>query len=114
MAIEKSTSIPGGAVPYESLFLAGRNLAVIVFGELLREGDGRCSIEAEYRDGLEQCDALARAVEGLRSAPPAVIRGFAAVFTEIVGGSASSGVSISPDYFERLTAHEMGFDGVEQ
>jgi hypothetical protein len=109
MATEKSTSTPGGATDEPSLILAGRNLAVVVLNELLSEGADGCSIETEYRGGLEQCDVLARAIEGLRNAPTAVIRGFAAVFTEIAG---CPNITPDPAYFEHLTIQEMGLVSV--
>ncbi len=104
MATEKSTSTPGAPAPPPLLFLAGRNLAVIVLSEMLRAGSDRCSIEVNHREGMDQCDALARALEGLRTAPPAVIQGFAAVFTDRAGCDASVG----PEHFERLTIQQMG------
>ena len=105
MATTKSTSRLGlttGGDP--SLFLAGRNLAIVTLNELLTEGDIRCSIEAQYRDGQDQCDTFARAIEILRTAPPATIRGFAAVFTEIVG---CAQIPACPDYFDRLSIEDM-------
>lgn len=110
MATEKSTSVNSPMAPSStaSLFLAGRNLAVIVLREMLAAGSDRCSIEADHRPGLEQCDVLARAFEGLRSAPEAVIRGFAAVFTDRVGCDCTP----PPDHFEQLSAGEMGIEWI--
>lgn len=111
MATEKSISTTGITTNEASLFLAGRNLAVVTLNELLAEGDVRCSIEAQFRDGQDQCDTFARAIEILRTAPPAVIKGFGAVFTEIVGAS-SVGSPVSSEYIERLSIEEMGHTSV--
>lgn len=87
-----------------SLLLAGRNLAVLVLDELAEAGEPKCSIEAKHRDGDDQCDSLARAIGMLRDAPQDVIRGFAAVFTEIAGREDNL---VPEGYLENLTAEEI-------
>lgn len=108
MATEKITSTISAATHPATapLFLAGRNLAVLVLREIRDAGPERCSIEVDTRPGNAQCDVLARALEGLRDAPTDVLRGFAAVFTDCAG---SEGV-VSPDHFEYLSAEEMGIE----
>ncbi|HEX7688256.1 MAG TPA: hypothetical protein VF453_11145 [Burkholderiaceae bacterium] len=94
------------SIPPASMFLAGRNLALVVLRELFAVGSDRCSIEAEQRPGVAQCDALARAIESLRTAPSQVVSGFAAVFTDVAGCDCSA----TPEHFELLTPAEMGFE----
>ena len=108
MATEKITSAAAPSPHYSTaqLFLAGRNLAVIALRDILRAGSDRCSIEVTHRPGEAQCDALARAIEGLRNAPTPVIQGFAAVFTDRVGCDCMP----TPDHFEQLSAGEMGIE----
>jgi hypothetical protein len=87
-----------------SLLLAGRNLAVLVLDELAEAGEPKCSINACDRDGEDQCDSLARAIGMLRDAPQDVIRGFAAVFSEIAGREDNR---VPQGCFDSLTAEEM-------
>lgn len=104
MATTKSNSTHDLSSPDPLLFLAGRNLAVVVLDEMLQAGNQRCSIEDARRKGLTQCNALARAIGWLHDAPPEVIQGFAAVFTDRAG----NGAQISPTHFGRLTIEQMG------
>lgn len=94
-----------------ALLLAGRNLAVVVLNELAEAGEPKCSIAARDRDGEDQCDSLARAIRMLQSAPQDVIRGFAAVFTEILGREDSL---VTSGWLERLTAAEIIGEPVAQ
>lgn len=109
-----SGTISANSAQYEqpsvSQYLAGRNLAAFVVRELTAAGSDKCSIEAAHRPGSAQCSALAKAIEMLRTAPPSVVAGFAALMTDMIGCDARPSI----DYYESLTAYELGLSVVDQ
>ena len=92
-----------------NLFLAGRNLAVLAVNELQEVGSDACSIEADHRQGRTQCDVLCRAIDILRTAPPSVVAGFAAVLTDMMGCECVPPV----EHYSQLTPEEMGIHSGE-
>lgn len=82
----------------------GRHLAVDLLRELQAVGSDECLVDAQYRQGRPQCDALARYLRVVRESGSTEVEvGFVAVLTDFIGSAFE--VVVDPSAYEEDEAH---------